>query len=217
MNFDIAGHIGAVARVVENRERDGRPAHAVIATRSYDTDATDLWDALTNAERIPRWFMPISGDLRLGGRYQLTGNASGEITRCEPPKLLAVTWEYAGDVSWVTVTLSPEASGGTRLELEHLAHVKGEFWDRFGPGAVGVGWDLALFGLAGYLSTGASVDPEESAAWLSSPAGKDFVRQSSDGWCLASIAAGTDAAKAQASARRTTAFYSGEPEPAADD
>src|SRR5882724_8555264 len=29
------------------------------------------WDAMTNAERIPRWFLPISADLRLSGRYQL--------------------------------------------------------------------------------------------------------------------------------------------------
>ena len=217
MNFDIAGYIGAVARVVDGYERDGRPAHAVIATRSYDTDPGDLWDALTNAERIPRWFLPVSGDLRLGGRYQLQGNAGGEITRCEPPKLLALTWEYAANVSWVTVTLSPEPAGGTRLELEHVAHVEDEFWDQFGPGAVGVGWDLALMGLALYLATGAPANPEDSAAWLASPDGKEFVRQSSDSWCLASVAAGTEAVKAEASAKRTTAFYRGEPEPMADD
>ena len=31
---------------------------------------------------------PISGDLRLGGRYQLQGNAGGEILVCEPPQHL---------------------------------------------------------------------------------------------------------------------------------
>ena len=78
MHFDVARHVGAVTRKVEAREHDGRPAHAVIATRTYPTDIDDAWDALTSAERIPRWFMPIEGDLRLGGRYQLQGNA-GEM------------------------------------------------------------------------------------------------------------------------------------------
>ena len=72
-------------------------------------------------------------------------------------------------------------------------------------------------GLALYLATGTPANPEDSAAWLASPDGKEFVRQSSDSWCLASIAAGTEAAKAEASAERTTAFYRGEPEPMAHD
>ena len=58
----------------------------VVASRSYDTDIDDLWEAITNAERIPRWFLPITGELRLGGRYQLQGNAGGTITACEPPR-----------------------------------------------------------------------------------------------------------------------------------
>ena len=33
-------------------------------------------------------------------------------------------------------------TGGTRLELEHIAHVDDERWAEFGPGAVGIGWDL---------------------------------------------------------------------------
>ena len=57
MKIDPVAYVGAVVREVAVREQDGKPARAVIATRSYDTDIADLWDALTNAERIPRWFM----------------------------------------------------------------------------------------------------------------------------------------------------------------
>ena len=33
-------------------------------------------------DRIPRWIGgAVTGDLRLGGRYQIEGNASGEILR----------------------------------------------------------------------------------------------------------------------------------------
>jgi hypothetical protein len=165
---------------------------------------------LTSAERIPRWFLPVSGDLRLGGRYQLQGNAGGTITRCEPPRLLALTWEWAGTASWLTVSLAEDPAGGTRLELEHIAHVDDEFWDRFGPGAVGVGWDLALMGLARHLATGATVGRDGAAAWSASDEGKDFVRRSSEDWCRASIAAGADDAAARAAAARTTASYGGE-------
>jgi uncharacterized protein YndB with AHSA1/START domain len=209
MKTDVVRQIGAVVREVGSREHEGRPARVVIATRSYDTTVEDAWDALTNAERIPRWFLPVTGDLRLGGRYQLQGNAGGTITRCEPPRLLAVTWEMAGSPSWLTISLSQDPAGGTRLELEHVV-LDGDLWDQFGPGAVGVGWDLGLMGLGRHLATGATLDRNEAAAWSASDEGKNFIRCSSEEWCKASISAGTDDAAARAAAARTTAFYGGE-------
>ncbi|MFV8751841.1 SRPBCC family protein [Nannocystaceae bacterium ST9] len=208
MQIDITRHIGAITRAIESREHEGQPARVLVATRTYDTDPEDLWDALTSAERIPRWFLPITGELRLGGRYQLEGNAGGEITRCDPPHHLALTWEFGGGVSWVEVRLSAAAEG-TLLELEHIAHVGGDLWDQFGPGAVGVGWDLTLMGLDLHLSTGAANDPKLFAQWMASAEGREFVERSSEGWCLASIAAGTGEAAARAAADRTTAFYTG--------
>ena len=211
MEFDIPRHIGAVTRKLETRLHEGRPARVVVAARTYDTTVDDLWDAITNKERIPRWFLPVSGDLRLGGRYQLQGNAGGTITRCEPPRVVAMTWEFGGDVTWLEVTLEPTADGRAKLQLEHMAHVPEPRWDEYGPGAVGVGWDTAFLGLANHLATGASVDPREAMAWLGSENGREFVRKSSDDWCRASIDAGTDAAAARAAAARTTAAYTGVP------
>ncbi|MBO0766013.1 MAG: SRPBCC family protein [Hyphomicrobiaceae bacterium] len=215
MQIDIAAALRAVVREVSSREHEGRMARVIVAARTYDTDIDDLWDALTNAERIPRWFLPVSGDLRLGGRYQFQGNAGGKIQACEPPRHLAVTWEHGGDVSWVTVRLAEAPQGGTRLELEHVAHVDDKRWDEFGPGAVGVGWDGAMMGLGRHLETGEAVDPQAAMAWLDSPEGKTFMRGSSDAWCAASIAAGTGAAAARTAAARTTAFYTGESPPSA--
>ena len=213
MKLDIARHIGAVGRVVGDRDIDGKPAKVVVANRAYDTDIDDLWDALTNAERIPRWFLPITGDLRLGGRYQLQGNAGGTVTACEPPRRLAVTWEFGGEVSWVTVTLTADGPQ-TQLELEHVAHVKPEFWNQFGPGAVGVGWDGALMGLAHHTETKAAIDRKEADAWQSSDEGKAFYRASGEDWCRADVANGTDETDARARAARTIAFYCGESPPA---
>jgi uncharacterized protein YndB with AHSA1/START domain len=216
MTSDIGGLIGAVTREVINREHDGRPARVVVASRSYDTTIEDVWDAITSAERIPRWFLPISGDLRLGGRYQLQGNAGGEITRCEPPRHLAVTWEFGGEVSWVKVDLSEDANGGTHLELEHVAYVDDARWAQYGPGAVGVGWDMTLMGLDRHLESGTAFNPQEAMAWLGSPEGKDLLRRISDDWCRASIASGTEETAAKAAAQRTTAAYTGEPDPTKD-
>ena len=213
MKLDIARHIGAVGRLVEDREVDGKSAKVVIASRAYDTDIDDLWDALTSGERIPRWFLPVTGDLKLGGRYQLQGNAGGTITACEPPRRLALTWEFGGDVSWVTVTLKADGKQ-TRLELEHVAHVKPEFWNRFGPGAVGVGWEGGLMGLAEYTASGTAIERKEADAWQTSDEGKAFYRASGELWGRADALNGTDEAEARTRAARTIAFYCGESPPA---
>src|SRR5262245_27498372 len=172
MNIDIARVLGAVTRNVRNFEKDGRPASAVTLTRLYDTDPADLWDALTSKERIPRWFMPVEGELKLGGKYQLKGNAGGTITACTPPTHFAATWEFGGGVSWIDVKVSPE-SGKARMTLEHTAIIE-DHWNQFGPGAVGIGWDLAVMGLELYLSTRAPNDHEAAEAWMAAENGKAF-------------------------------------------
>ena len=108
MGFDFESHLGAVERSVSSLERDGLPAGAVTLSRSYATPVEYLWDAVTNGERIPRWFLPISGDLELGGRYQLEGNAGGVITACKRPSHFALTWEFGEDTSWVEVRFSDD-------------------------------------------------------------------------------------------------------------
>ena len=212
MQIDTERAAKAVSRMVEDRQFEGKPARSVILERSYATGIDDVWDALTNGERIPRWFLPVSGDLRLGGRYQLRGNAGGTITDCEPPRRLGLTWEFGGQTSWVFVTLSESDAEQTRLRLEHVAPIDAkamEFWDQFGPGAVGVGWDLAVMGLGQHLETGESIGHEAGEEWGRSDEGKAFVRLSSKAWSDASAAFGTDPEAAAAAGERTTAFYTG--------
>ena len=210
--IDITHEISIIDRRVGSRTLEAGEARTVTVTRVYDTPAEDLWDACTNPERIARWFLPISGDLREGGRYELEGNASGTIERCEPPSSVDATWEYGGQVSWLELRLTPEPDGRTRFALDHVAHVEDEFWAQFGPGAVGVGWDQCVLGLGLYLS-GSGDLPERDAieAWQRSDVGREFARRSSERWAEASIAAGTDPADAQAAAARTTDFFTGEP------
>jgi uncharacterized protein YndB with AHSA1/START domain len=155
--------------------------------------------------------LPVEGDLKLGGRYQLKGNAGGTITRCEPPKALDVTWEFGGGVSWVTARLDAEGER-TRLTLEHIALASDtdQHWIQYGPAAVGVGWELALFGLGRHLESGGQpVDPKAAAEWMGSSDGKSFMRNSAQAWCEAHIAAGEEPEVARGMADRTAAFYTG--------
>ena len=204
--------LGAVRRGVSSLDHHGRPARALTAEQTYAADAADVWDALTDPDRLPRWFLPIEGDLRVGGRYQLVGNAGGTIERCEPPRSLAVTWEYGEGVSWVEVDLT-ESGGSTTLVLRHIAHPD-ERWDRYGPGAVGIGWDLSMLGLALHLATGESNDPEAFMGWASGEEGRDFMRGSNDRWYDADVVDGAEPVEARLRADRTLAFYTGREEPA---
>ncbi len=212
MTLDPVATAGLVTREVRTGTRNGETTRIAVARRTYFTDQADLWDAVTNHERIPRWFLPISGDLEVGGRYQLEGNAGGTIERCDIPDGFTATWEFGGMVSWIGVTLRP-APGGTMLELTHEAPVDPEFWNEYGPGAVGVGWDLGLMGLGLHLDTGTSVDPAY-AAWPTTPDGVAFVRHAAADWAEAAIADGDMAETAHAAAERTVTFYTVVPDDA---
>ncbi len=209
MNFDVQRHLGAVERSVSSLERDGQLAGAVILSRSFATTVEDLWDAVTNGERIPRWFLPISGDLEPGGRYQFEGNAGGVITTCEPPTRVEVTWEFGEMMSWVEVRTADAGDGRARLTLTHIQPLS-DHWNQYGPGATGVGWEGGLLGLAMHLADPAAPKPDPMEFAMSSD-GKAFMAGSSEAWGEAAIAAGADPDAARAAASRTTAFYTGEP------
>ncbi|MFO7178650.1 MAG: SRPBCC family protein [Pseudomonadota bacterium] len=208
----MQNEFGTQFRRVEEREYQGKPALVGVAIRVYDTTVEDLWEAITKPERLVRWFLPVEGDLRVGGRYQLKGNAGGTITRCDPPEALDVTWEFMGGVSWVSVRLAREGDKA-RLTLEHIAHKEGigeEHLKKYGPAATGIGWDLALEGLRQHLASGgAALDPQAFQAWTLSAEGKAFVQKCGEAWAEAHIASGADPEEARAQAQRTIAFYTG--------
>ncbi len=96
--------------------------------------------------------------------------------------------------------------------LEHITPVTedGEkFWTQFGPGAVGVGWDLSLLGLHQMFRDGKRIEGAEDPAILGSDLGKAWVTTSSDAWKHASTAYGTSEEVAEASRIATTNFYTG--------
>jgi uncharacterized protein YndB with AHSA1/START domain len=220
--MDITGEINVIHRRLDSRSTPAGDGNVVVLRRTYDAPVEDVWDALTDPERLARWFLPLAGnpsagDLRLGAKYQLEGNAGGEILQCEPPRLLKVSWLLGGhasdsDFSEVEVRLSPESDGRTLFELEHAAVVDPGFWSQFGPGAVGVGWDLTLLGLGLHLNGGLAVDRAERAAWEESAEAREFIIGSSKAWRAAHEAGGATAEEAASAAANTKQFYAPDPD-----
>lgn len=215
---DVPEQIAAVTRALRSEEVDGEPSHVQTLVQEYPAGIDDVWDAATTAERIARWFLPITGDLSLGGRYQLEGNAGGEILECSPPEDGAaeyrVAWEMGGGLTWLAVRLTAQGPDRTRFELEHIARtadVPAEMWEMFGPGATGVGWDGGLLGLALHLgSLEGSISPAEAAAWAVTDEGKAFYRAAADAWGEAHAAAGAEPEAAARAADATYGLYTGQ-------
>ena len=208
MNFDYQTYLDAATRTVVPHDRDGKPAANVTISRIIDAEIDDVWGAVTDPDRIPKWFTNVSGDLQQNGRYQVQDNASGNITECEVNSHFSLTWEIWGDVSWVEVRLADEGAGRTMLTLTHTHHIS-PHWDTYGPGATGVGWEMAFAGLTLYL-TDPNFEKPTDEEFAFSADGKAFITGSSNGWAGAYIASGTEPGKAQAAADQTTAFYTGE-------
>ncbi len=211
------GQLSAVRRQLGTRELEAGEAKVLTISQVYDANLEDVWDALTNAERLPRWFLPISGELKVGGHYQLEGHAGGTVEACTPPgspadgASFAATWEYGGAVSWIEVHLRPEPAGHIRVVLDHIAFAD-DHWALYGPGAVGIGWDLLLVSFATHLASAVPTDPAQAAAWSESAEGIAFITRSGHLWRQADVAAGEDPAAAAARSERTIAFYTAVPE-----
>ncbi|MGO1543163.1 MAG: SRPBCC family protein [Gulosibacter sp.] len=181
---DMRKEIAEAAREVTRRGTGDDELIAVTLRREYPTEAEEIWQAVTDPERLARWFAPVSGDLREGGTFQVEDNADGEIRECTRPTTLTLTW--GGPVSIVTVRLTP-TDAGTTLELEHTVSVA---IAANGAGAlyVGPGWDSALVSLALWLRGDLT---EDRATWEYSAEARETYAASIDAWIKIIAASGT--------------------------
>lgn len=212
---DLIEELEKAQRTVGTRPIQAGSGRTVQLHRRYDASVQDVWAACTDSSKLGQWFLPVTGDLRLGGHYQLTGGARGEITGCKPARRLSATWLFGddpippADIGLVTVELDPISNTVTELRLEHAAVVDEARWHTYGPGATGVGWDLALLCLALFLRGSPAADPE---AFQASPEARAFTTRSSQEWSVAHEASGATPAEARDAAARTAAYYAPDPE-----
>jgi len=184
MIIDIANQIGATSRQVAQQHTERGETVVVTLERRYAAEVADVWQAITDPDRVRRWFLPLTGDLREGGAFQLENHAGGDIMTCEPPRHLVVS--FGGESRIVDVVLAGEGDQ-TLLKLTHSVPI-----EMAGSGAgalyVGPGWDGALLGIAQYLAGEVASDPVAAA---STPEVQDFNVSSIKEWIAAVEASGT--------------------------
>lgn len=201
MIIDIAKQIGATSRKVEQQHTERGELVTVTLQRNYPAEATDVWQAITDPDRVRRWFTSLTGDLREGGSFQLENHVGGDILTCQPPRHLVVT--FGGDSSIVDVLLSGNG-GGTLLELTHSVPIE-LAGGAAGALYVGPGWDGALLGIALHLAGEYTSDP---AAAANSPEVQEFNVGSIKAWVAAVEASGrTDSYALSAAQQAAAAQY----------
>ncbi len=176
--IDIARHLSAVHReVAANPESE---TVRVLLRRSYDAEMDDVWSAVTDPERVRRWFLPLTGDLRVGGSFNLEGNAGGDILDCQPPRLLRVTFGGPTSIVELRLTSDVERDGATVLELDHSVPLA-MAGSAAGALYVGPGWDGAVMGLGLFLA-GEEID--DPVAMANSLEVQEFSLQSLRLWAV---------------------------------
>lgn len=121
-------------------ERHG-DGYRLVYEEVYATDIDDLWNAITTRERLARWMVDYTGDLRHGDTWAVATSgdeeswATGTITSCDAPRSFTTTWHAAQEEpTELTVTLE-EADGSTRMRLVHTG-IRSIFY--------GAGWQTYL-------------------------------------------------------------------------
>lgn len=94
------------------------PARVAVFTRVYETTVEDLWDACTNPDRLRRWYVPVTGDLRVGGVFAQVNMGSGTVLECDAPRFLKVSLGGGADEIELRVSPGPH-DGSATLHLEH--------------------------------------------------------------------------------------------------
>ena len=117
----------------------------------FDTGIDDLWGALTDPDRLARWYGEVEGELSQGGeftvRIALAGERAGRVEACEPPQhlllemrdpearpgqpertvieALLISGGSQTRLVWETrglpVDLLPAYGAGIQIHVEHLA------------------------------------------------------------------------------------------------
>jgi uncharacterized protein YndB with AHSA1/START domain len=187
---DPSADLFGISRRVAVEPSDTGLQLRVVSRISSATSAAELWRSVTDPDRLRRWFLPVTGELRVGGAFQAVGNAAGTILRCDPAEspespdaawLLRLTW--GDESSVVEVTLVPDAAGQTSLELAH-SYPLSLAGNGTGAFYVGPGWDFALNALRAFHA-------DTPLIGLGTAQEQVFNRQSLLAWALVVEASGT--------------------------
>ena len=121
-----------------------------------DFPISDVWDAISNQEKISAWFIQADFKAEVGYGYKFTHEdtiITGEVKEVNPVNDLVYTWIISGTEVETTVRWTlEEKNGGTQLNLVHSGitsydgSVAQNFFDNFSNG-----WDNCNENLEKYL------------------------------------------------------------------
>jgi uncharacterized protein YndB with AHSA1/START domain len=127
----------------------------------YETTIDDLWSAVTEPDRLTRWYGQVEGDLSPGGEFRTYVadaeiEATGRVEVCEPPRRLLVTTRETEESygrgqgvppfdEVIEVTLAADGDQTILvIEVRGMPLDKIEFY--------GAGWQVHAEHLAAYLA-----------------------------------------------------------------
>ncbi|MDN3481147.1 SRPBCC domain-containing protein [Arthrobacter sp. APC 3897] len=140
-------------RTFGRRQIQAGHALMMVLGRTIDHPIGEVWAALTDPDALEQYVGRPEGDLRRGGNYELPDGTRGAILRCDPPRLLTVSFTRPGGrTAELEIHLAAEDSQ-TRIELKYASVRSGFFLidSESGEWAAGPGWEFFLDHVTGYL------------------------------------------------------------------
>jgi hypothetical protein len=67
---DVLDELAAARRTMGAATLPAGDAYTMELRRRYDAPVDDVWNAITDPERLGRWLKSVTGDLRLGGSFR---------------------------------------------------------------------------------------------------------------------------------------------------
>lgn len=140
-------------RTFGRRQIQAGHALMMVVGRTIPHPIGEVWTALTDPDALEQYVGRPEGDLRRGGNYELPDGTRGAILRCDPPRLLTVSFTRpGGQTAELEIHLAAEDSH-TRIELKYASVRSGFFLidSDSGEWAAGPGWEFFLDHVTGYL------------------------------------------------------------------
>ena len=165
---------------LQHRRIPAGEARVAVFRRTYETTVENLWDACTNPERLRRWYVPVTGELHVGGNFQQVNMGSGTILECDAPQLLKLSLGGGADEIELRLSPGPEVRT-TTLELQHATtldshDIGGQMYDAIF--CMGGGYYPRLLALDQHLR-GALPDDYDSTAFHLNPDMRSTIERGS--------------------------------------
>jgi uncharacterized protein YndB with AHSA1/START domain len=206
----------AKAAKKQTNGQGAQDAYVIEFTAQTSKSVDEIWGALVKPEKIALWLTPVSGKLSKGGSFVLGDLGGGNITVCEPKRRLALDLTRGTARQMIDITFGEEGKGKSKQRnitvkiTAHLGDLPAGNWQKFGPAALGMGWELVAHALLEYLAAGQETPRTGGTmAFAASAEGRAFSTQSFIGWRAAAIAGGADAGIMAGPAPSVLEIYTG--------